>query len=47
MFTALKSLEIRQYSCGLSPCNHKISLENPHIFPMNTSSEITKDLNKK
>lgn len=39
MLAALKTLAIRQYFCGLSPCNHKILLENPYIFPINTSSK--------
>ncbi|MEE1396424.1 hypothetical protein, partial [Ruminococcus sp.] len=40
LHTALKILAIRKYACKFLPCLQKNLLENPHIFPMNTSSEI-------
>ena len=40
LHTALKILAIRKYACKFLPCLQKKLLENPHIFPMNTSSEI-------
>ena len=39
LHTALKILAIRKYACKFLPCLQKNLLENPHIFPMNTSSE--------
>ncbi|MFR6588107.1 MAG: helix-turn-helix transcriptional regulator [Ruminococcus sp.] len=38
LHTALKILAIRKYACKFLPCLQKNLLENPHIFPMNTSS---------
>ena len=38
LYTALKILAIRKYACKFLPCLQKNLLENPHIFPMNTSS---------
>ena len=39
LHTALKILAIRKYACKFLPCLQKNLLENPHIFPMNTSSK--------
>ena len=39
LHTALKILAIRKYACKFLPCLQKNLLENPHIFPTNTSSE--------
>ena len=39
LHTALKILAIRKYACKFLPCLQKNLLENPHIFPMNTSSD--------
>ena len=41
LHTALKILAIRKYACKFLPCLQKNLLENPHIFPMNTSSQKT------
>ena len=41
---ALKILAIRKYACKFLPCLQKNLLENPHIFPMNTSSEFLSGL---
>ncbi len=40
LHTALKILAIRKYACKFLPCLQKNLLENPHIFPMNTSSQF-------
>ena len=39
LHTAWKILAIRKYACKFLPCLQKNLLENPHIFPMNTSSQ--------
>ncbi len=39
LHTALKIFAIRKYACKFLPCLQKNLLENPHIFPMNTSSK--------
>ena len=40
LHTALKILAIRKYACKFLPCLQKNLLENPHIFPTNTSSYL-------
>ena len=40
LHTALKILAIRKYACKFLPCLQKNLLENPHIFPTNTSSQF-------
>ena len=41
LHTALKILAIRKYACKFLPCLQKNLLENPHIFPTNTSSYVS------